>query len=436
MRTILHLFLVGLLMSNLHGSERIEKNVIVVSPHSSVEELNRTWKTLQRQCLIDSPGNSHFRILDGWELTLIAEVKIPDSMNKKLRISQVAPALNKMKSWFVQAAHSKGPLKGTGIFRFPEFIDLLQREVEGKTAATLVGSPFVVIPSEPELSFYDPASEEPEYVYPSDYHMQLNRLQSPYGLVGREDALKGMTVHLLYKEEGIFKSLVYKQQVHRFWALWFETLGASLFGFGADCNRTFSDVWKVNLPKPAFELNENDTTLEMRNAQRPDPTEIQAEQVHQGQVDRVEMFEAEASRYGSKLSVGIMWDSPNVDLDLYVWEKGLSKPIYFGNGTTSLGRHLRDYRDATGQELEQVVMNQAATSDFQAWVNTYFVGENVTGPIKGKVLISSNGRTEVSGFSIDVNRGNGGANRANRQTDPHWRQVVFCCVEGGKQIAN
>lgn len=138
----------------------------------------------------------------------------------------------------------------------------------------------------------------------------------------------------------------------------------------------------------------------------------------------VQLFDDDVSETGTPtqlergaVTVGLMWPSEDIDLDLHVSLRGQSERLSFRQPGTSFGTLTKRY--GSGWEVAQ--FNQEVQAQgVEIWVN-FYAGDAPAGGVEAELRVSYAGMLYRKPLKLRAPSGNGGeANSA-----PHWRRFTL-----------
>lgn len=444
--------LAGSVLTDAAPASEPRRNItIILSPY--YDDADRT--AVEHRVLgllFSASAGSKVAVVDGWNLQKIAELEIPELRidSPAARRRALREPLARLLVWFKESSTNSPPasLRGSAALRIPEGLAYLTSAPSKEPrSVVLIGSPIYVSQTEPSYSMTGDR-------FPSDGHLFCSEDDSLYGLMNKGGRLRGFSVHVWYLREGLFSSALYKSKVQRFWTLFVSGQAGTLASFTADGLQALNAATRAGLePVGVYPINPRFGKVEMLRVVREietrtltnHPPTIDFSAVTRpanspkSEKDIVLMFErsaagptAESEREivtalereaAGQTAVGIMWKSPGIDLDLYVFPAAGAAPLYFGNGVTSSGRFIHDYRDANvGTDWERVVLNSTAhLGELKAYVN--FFGGATAEPVEGKVVFHHDGKTVHGTFRLRASAGNAGADLALRDSSPFWTEL-------------
>lgn len=338
--------------------------------------------------------------------------------------------------------------------RIPQFLELAAATLRGDapTAILLFGLPYY-------LDGRDPACVFEGSQVPSDEHLRSS--QSVFGCAGLEKQLNNVSVSLIYPSDAIWSSSRSKQAILRFWRLFCQLQGGSMFASN-DAN-TVIDRLLAGVQQVQKEDLDSSTVLEIRDVSEPVrqtreavdlPTARPGAKVQQKSARpapmelgasapvtalpaaaQVALKKIEKPKVGS-LRLALIWVDPMpgqaVDLDLWV-KAGEEEELYFNKKEAGKGRYLRDNRGGSvgsrddWNSLEVVELEAIELEQAQVFVNLY----RGRGPVSGLVRVIF---AEEEGFDVPFEfgdlEGNEASSRNSRDQSPHWK-----CVDLVKRAA-
>lgn len=439
---------------------------LIASPGLPPEQARTLKEGLLTRVLTEVPVDTKVSLHDGWHLREIVRFTVPAG-EPAVRKRRLRLELIRLLEWFEAVEQGTNAWAGAALLRLPESLETVSRGAGPHTAIVFIGSPLYFNPAEPDLSFFHPeAGPEQEHRLPGHGLLGFTYDQSLWGVLDVRTRLTGATVHLLYPSEALFPARQYRSALREFLGLYLGLQNSRLVSFQSDPAELFRQWLQPDLePVGRYHVNPTNAPYAMLRFERnslggtlpvpagaltPDvssllpvvPTNTVPEiepppppMAPPAKPDVMERFLEATRQHNAPVSVGITWEQPNVDLDLYVFEGGEKLPLFFNHLTNRFGRFLMDYRDATGGGLEQVILHQGVTPQYEAWVNVHAIQGELDRPITGKTILHNFGRTEVWRFELDVRTGNQGADRDGRARSPFWRKVAVYSANGGKTVA-
>lgn len=282
--------------------------------------------------------------------------------------------------------------------RLPQLLRYIAQNHSGGEEVEVIvfGSVFYDDPQEPAFSMADG-------LIPSDGHILSSRAKTIFGASDSPNALKNFRVHVGYTDA--MPSDRHAYYVERFWTLFIEHQGGKLVTFSGDQGSIFSRAEnKASAPEHSFKLEESNK-LEMIRLR----TEvIQEQSIYQRPVSTTKPT-AQTLHRARSVQIGLSWDCPSCDLDLYAQTSPRAERIFFGNSKTNEGTHLKDFlqspRTINGYETIEFFV-PVDLSQLKIAVN-FFKGNAPQG-IKGELRLAFDGNTYAMPFTLATTSGDSG----------------------------
>lgn len=377
---------------------------------------------------------------------IFARVEVPNrpsiGTNRNLKASLINSQFGKV--WDFLDAGAEGEAGDVAPARFlttdlPRIMD----EMPGRTAQViLTGSAVYNDAREPSFSMNG------GYV-PTDAHLALGQDQSPYGVAGRDKALQGATVHICYTDAAeAWTTDIFRQRVGRLWALE-TTLQGGRFGmFGpldAGCVDSFLNG---KIASATFTVDRSDTKPTMRKYERTTtrPVEARAGEAPSAAAatppaSAEALFQqppcttAPATLTGP-LRIGIKWDCPSCDLDLYARSRPQAEWLYYHHRLPADGNGFFDHDFTSpppgGDAYEYIQFNTADLREVSAKVDFY--GGSMPGgpPFRLRVWFAG---CAYDAPALRIAAATGNAGRPEPATN--WKTVDVLAVVGLRsQVSN
>jgi hypothetical protein len=258
--------------------------------------------------------------------------------------------------------------------------------------------------------------------YPSDAHLAVDHSVSPYGIRGREAALKGARVHICYVPPAAgFVTDFFREAVESWWWKTLSGQGA-VVGTIAPASGACTDRFFVGTEYPVtYKLDGSDPQPRMiminptvpAMPSMPPPVPLFAAQ----------LCTAPAPRNPTPVWVGIQWTAP-VDLDLWAREKATAEWLFFAHRMPSNGgngRFDRDYVTPTGGAAYELIdfSQPLKLDELQVVVNLY-AGNVPPGGVPFTIRFMVGNCAYEAHLKVDSSVGNGG--RPPMQA-PFWLPV-------------
>lgn len=390
--------------------------VLGLSPYTDSDKLQRTV----RQSLQFATGlkaGDRVTFMDAYHLNVIGIFKVPE--NKAYKSEKARLVANK-KTVGQLMQFAKQPPQGPSLpsvkdaVRLPQFLRHVAQNISGpnKTDVIILGSPFYDDPSDAPFSMAGG-------LIPGDGHLQVARNQSVYGIVGQEDLLKALRIHLVYGDT-VMQSDRHAYHIERFWQLFVTRQSGQWVTFAPEASTAFTRV-HTNAPAlPNHHTLQKTNRLEMIRLR---DVEIKTS-IHERPLSKIKPT-VQLLRHAKNLEVGITWDCESCDLDLYLRPLPSSAVLYFAHPSSNEGVYYKDFRNSPvgvgGFETIELTVPVDLRSVVIA-VN-FYSGE-VSGKLTGQIRMAIEGQTYAMNFTIHASKGNKGKdvlaafNAANDNT-PH-----------------
>ncbi|TLP43452.1 hypothetical protein FDK21_18040 [Cohaesibacter sp. CAU 1516] len=343
------------------------------------------------------PGETA-RFFDASKGKLMATFKAPTGKhanNTRVFLNANAKGLAGLKQFLKGAEAVPGRVGGIDM---PALFATLRQNYQTEEGADLIllGSQIQDDPKSPSLSMVGGR-------VPNDGHIAAGVGESSYGTAGLSGSLKGYDVYIGTLTDDWAVSNAHRYHVKRFWSLSVEAHGGSLAYFGNDLATLFekagTDAPDVKHSQPLVATDKlemiqfgRDTgkVAEIYDARSmPEPA---PEPVWRGAVNP---------------RIGISWNAPNADLDLFVRPTPSSPVIFFGQATEE-GQLYKDFRNSPVNGFETVALNGTFDlSDTMLAINIYS-GQVPAGGVSGEIRIAIGDQVWAKPFKIAETRGNKG----------------------------
>ena len=335
-KTINKTLLVTALTLGLASNTAIAKDyTIALSPYiSQADAKAQAISILQFMTGLDAGDET--TLLDGFNLKTIGTFIIPENplyKSPKARLGFNGQAVGSLMK-FAKSSHlpnGDNQSSVVGALRLPQLLRYLANNIMGETEIIILGSPLFDDPLEPSFSMA-------KGIYPSDGHLKHGRDKTPFGIVGNIDVLNNMRIHMAYGDE--YKAISDQRdfQINRFWTLYIETQGGQLISFVGDLKTLFKRVKRsMNAPKHNFKLNDSDK-LEMIRLR----TESIKQSIHTRPISQIPLTNGQLQR-AEKVEIGISWDCPHCDLDLFARAFPTAETLYFSHTNSPEGSYWKDH---------------------------------------------------------------------------------------------
>lgn len=397
-----------------------ERYVIGLTPFLEKSAKDDVFRRIVGMIIEDLPQKSSLAIYDAYHLTNITRLEIPDVRafaSSKTRATQFRDHVGQLRN-FLAAEHERpnvARLKFDQAVRLPQFLDFVSENIGVSDPATVVviGSPLYMDAKEPKFSMADG-------YFPSDGHLLATRDQSPFGLKNRDGALKDYAVHLGYLGDP-WVSAIHQEKLARFWTLYAERQGARLATFCGDLATLFAAAKnKSNTRETRYELNENDTKIEMLRVTR----DVAASDWITREV-LSNPRPAPPTKTVGPMKIGIRWKG-EIDLDLYSSARRDSETLFFEHTRSAEGYYFKDHRNSPDREYEFIEFEQPVDVN-RVQANINFYKGHAPSP-RGEVRIEFDGRIYSGEFQIAAEHGNKG--REGSSQTQYWARIDVPAILG------
>ncbi len=399
--------------------------VIGLSPfHADKAKAKAQVKTVIQFLLHTIEPGEQATIFNAYHLDTIGVFAVPEKSSyrhpkAKLRVN--ASVVKKLLAFADRAMKPTGDIHPSvsGALRFPHFLVFLGENYSSsqKTDVLVLGSPIFDDPKERGFSMA-------RGHIPGDGNLQLSRRNTPFGIQGQEQLLSNFRIHLA-SPQGWQRDDHHTFYVKRFWVLWVQGQGGSLVTFTNDLPTAFQKIKVQALaPKHPFKLKKTDSPKLEMILLRPPEVENHTS-LYERPVRDSPVSSAVADNL-SEVEIGITWDDPDSDLDLYVQHGPQAKPLYYLNTETAEAKYYKDFMNSprATNGYETVAFTRGIhVQDLIVAIN--FFGGHVDSQVTGQVRISVNGDTYAQNFVIEAQQGNHGKGReetllARTPFSPQW----------------
>lgn len=407
----------------------------VITSKQSLESTDTLSRVIGKLANAKLQQNDTVLVYDGTTRRLISTIKIPDGaryQEGKFRLSYLKKRFRKIAKFIKSScAETSANADNNLIALFRGFGDNVRSSYSDEKLHVLMYAPALHHDSrESSLSMRDGA-------YPNDGSFSVDGFASSYGVADRAQSFKGTTFHFCSVRDQ-FINEAHRDIVHRVWSLYIAKQGGSLATFtddGALCRERFlsgsatSRAFIANPhPKPPamIQFQQAQATIESANTEQPQQR-LEFAQAGRFLSDDIPVNENSAVNTVGRIKVGVRWDC-DCDLDLYVWQKGNSKPLYFGNAESEEGHFFKDWRSSPDNEKAHEYVDffkPVDALDLKLSVN-FYSGTAPNG-VNGTVRIWLEGQDGVwkKSFHIPATKGNSGKHPANSK---HWVSITPASV--------
>jgi hypothetical protein len=431
MKTLLHRCLVSLTFSiiiawprNAQAQETAATNsspiryIIGLSPFLEKSVKDDIYRRIIGFLLTDVPLNSSLGIYDGFSLTTITQMEIPNARafkSGKTRANQFKEQIAKLREFLAtdhpKPGNTKLPLAGA--IRFPQFLDFAGQNLASTSRPVvliLLGNPLYIDPKEPAFAMVDG-------YFPSDGHLLASREKSVFGIKDRARALENISVYFGYSGDP-WVSELHQEKIARFWALYLQGQGSKLMTFCGDPATLFNSV------RPGAPLPDN-----KRGPWQIDPSQTKIEMLRItrdiGVADWITRDFAPARRQAAPsitvgpMKIGIRWKG-DIDLDLYATPHSHADTLFFEHTRSAEGYYYKDHRSSPDREFEFVEFEAPVDVwKIDAAIN-FYKGSAPEGA-RGEVRVEFDSKIYSGDFSISAPHGNEG--RSGNSQREFWTQI-------------
>ncbi|MCJ8275005.1 MAG: hypothetical protein MJK04_37090 [Psychrosphaera sp.] len=380
----------------------------VVSPLQTQEETQNNMVSILEYAA-QLPKGDNVYILNGQSGQKLANFKSQGAKRHRAFKAKNGEELAKLKSFAKAAQLPAGRI--TGSLHIPRIINALaQRPNKTGQHVIIQGSPLFDEPSEFAVSMA-------AGLVPSDGHLNVNRLQSPLGLKGQENWLKGMQIHWSFAPTTTFQNEAHTYAVHRFWTLYFEGMGAKLVTFGNDTSSILERVQRgAKALSHPFKRSPS-TKQTMMRLQAPEAPDVPQQPNN---------IPATTNQSTSGINaIGLRWQC-ECDVDLWVVTHKDAKPLYYGNNQSDIGQLIKDLRKAPEMSggFETIQFKKSVNVAQLKIALNFYGGVAPVGGVQGEIRLTTQGRIITAPFHIKAQTGNKGkdvtrALRTGKITSPH-----------------
>lgn len=345
------------------------------------------------------PGETA-QFFDATGVKLIATFKAPSGKgvgNPRYMLNANRPALGQLKAFIERAKALPGRI---GQINLPSLMETIMRYYpagdKGKDFIVL-GSPVTDLPDAPSLSMRDGR-------VPNDGHIATSSNRSLYGAKGGSGSLAQYDLYFGDTVANWAVSESHRYYMERFWSLEAEARGGSMAYFGHDLNTLFTlagrDVPNRKHRDPLVPTDK----LEMLQFERDDTKvpDFYEQPLKQDPAPEPVWRAARNPR------IGITWDVPKADLDLYVRPNPTAQVIFFQQLQTAEGRLYKDFRKSPVNGFETVALNGVYDLSNTRIAVNFYGGTAPAGKVSGELRIVIGNDVWAKRFAIDMSEGNKG----------------------------
>ena len=390
----------ALAFAALPSSQALGRDVVVgFSPHQNADVLKaQVERVVHHLADTVAPGEAA-HLFDASRVRIITTFTVPDRTayaNPRTKLQINRDAIAKLKGFIGSAEPIPGKV---GRIDLPAFLRAIGEHYPAADGADLIilGSPIYDDPQAPSLSMLNGR-------VPNDGHITTHLGQSPYGIRGLRGSLEGYNVYFGDLGGNWSVSTAHAFHVERFWTLSVEGHGGSLAYFGDDLETLFGLAGSDRPDRVSDDGPVETEKLEMLQF-APDTGAV-------ADIFTTPLAEEPAPEpvwaNAANVTLGITWDAPDVDLDLYVRPNPSASVIFFDNATTAEGRLFKDFRASPRTGFETVALNgRVDLSKLRPAIN-FFGGRAPEGRVQGEIRIAIGEIVWAKTFAIKRSSGNQG----------------------------
>jgi len=319
------------------------------------------------------------------------------------------------KGWMQILAYVKGHQTEIGennfIPAFARYLSNRRQELSGRMKVLLLGSP-IYQDSDPLFGGMR------EGFLP---HIVFSLSDSHFRTIGKENSLQDIDVHFIFNREA-FLNDYHRSEVEKFWGIYFQTQSAKLLTFSSN-SKSYKRLTLNHLEAKVYELNLNDTKLEIHSAERI-PSNIL------GRV--VSTNPPPPTKYvGKGIEIGFILEDEKNDVDQYIkFKKG--EELYFKRHKTT-GADFPAYWKKDRKSKNELVKVPPSIDvdirDVEVWLNYYGnYSKGASGSPKGEVRVLFNNKLYSAPFQIPASKGDKG--ESDRQSASTWIKIDLEQVVG------
>ncbi len=385
--------------------------IIAISPHQQQSEAKAQASNVLRY-LTALEGGKQAIIMDGYNLQTIGTFTVPTDK----RYSSPKAKLTANRAGVAALMRFAGNGVGsTNTVRLPQLLRHVAQNYAGEDGADIVvlASPFYEDSAEPEFNMTGG-------LIPSDGHLNMTRADTPFGIAGNQGALANIRVHMGYDNSAIMRSDRHHYFVQRFWTLFIDGQGGKLVTFTADIPALLQRV-QNNAPAPKHEFKrEESDKLEMIQLRRAAPEDVS---IYERDISTTPLSAGQINA-AQNLEIGLSWDCPDCDLDLYARPFMGTQVLYFGRSETAEGRHWKDFVRSPKSSNGYETIDFTVPVDLNALqIAVNFYGGSAPNGVRCELRLSTGGQTYAHRFTLNARSGNNGGDTRkalnDRKSTPH-----------------
>lgn len=383
--------------------------IIGFSPYQEAAKAEAQVKTVL-QVLTDTlePGESAL-LFDAYHMQSLGTFAVPAKAAYRHPKAKIMANKQVVTTMLAFARAAKAPKGGDepavmGAIRLPQALAFIgQNHPHTKKAqVVLLGSPLYDDPAERAFSM------NPVRI-PGDGHFVHGRADTPYGIKGQETLLAQRHIHLGFADESWRRDDHHSHYVQRFWTLYIEGQGGKLVTFTGDMPTLWQRVRAHTPPLAHAYTLEHSDKLEMLILKSREVRE--KDSIYERPVTKTPIA-MERLIGATNIEIGLSWDCPACDIDLFAQHDSREAPLSYLNKETPSGLYYKDWRQSprTVNGLETVAY-RAPIDLSNLFIAVNFYGGNAVNGVQGELRISLGGETYAKAFYVSAQDGNHGQGR-------------------------
>lgn len=404
------LFAVLIILGFLAGDPaRAHELIVGLSPYQDAAKAEAQVKTVLDFLTVTlEPGESAL-VIDAFNIQSIGTYIVPPNpayRHAKAKIMANRQAVSAMLAFARAARAPKGGAEPAvmGAIRLPQALSFIGQNYlyKEKAQVVLLGSPIYDDPAERAFSMNQGR-------IPGDGNFSHGRADTPYGLKGQTALLAQWPVHLAFADESWRRDDHHGYYVQRFWTLYIEGQGGKLASFTGDLPTLWQRV-RAHTPPLAHNYTlERSDKLEMLILKPRDVKE--KDSIYERPVTKTP-FPKERLNRASNIEIGVSWDCPTCDLDLYSQHDSKEAPLSYIHTETPSGLYFKDWRQSPRNVngLETVAYRVPVDLN-NLLIAVNFYGGSAASGVQGELRISLDGQTYAGAFYVPAQEGNHGYGR-------------------------
>lgn len=383
--------------------------IIGLSPYQDSAKAEAQVKTVL-QFVTDTlePGESAL-LFDAYNIQSLGTFAVPLNpayRHPKAKIMANRQVVTAMLAFARAARTPKGGSEPAvmGAIRLPQSLAFIGQNYPHKENAqvVLLGSPLYDDPAERAFSMNQGR-------IPGDGNFSHGRADTPYGIKGQEALLAQRNIHLAFGDESWRRDDHHGHYVQRFWTLYIEGQGGKLVTFTGDLPTLWQRVRAHTPPLAHSYTVEHSDKLEMLILKSRDVKEKAS--IYDRPVTQT-AFPMERLTGASNIEIGVSWDCPACDIDLFTQHQNSETPLSYLNKETPSGLYYKDWRQSPRNVngLETVAYRVPVDLNNLLIAVNFYGGSAVNG-VQGELRISLGGQTYAKAFYVPAQEGNHGHGR-------------------------